>query len=194
LRRYAEAQLPGFVGLYQANAQSTRSLTGRGEGGVVLIVDGETANIVVRLRPMHTFFSNARRPAEGTLFFLFGHEKGAFMGTRTRKIGRLNQANGGTLFLDEIDYLPSRSQVMLLRVLLERNLKRVGGTESIDIDIRLIAATNQDLRREVEEGRFRRDLYDSLCEYPIRTPSLREHTTYIREASVNWLGTSRVGL
>ncbi len=78
------------------------------------------------------------------LFFFFGHEKGAFMGTRSRKIGCLEQANGGTLFLDEIDDLPSRSQAMLLRVLQERYLKRVGGTESIDIDIRLIAATNQD--------------------------------------------------
>ncbi len=82
------------------------------------------------------------------LFFFFGHEKGAFMGTRSRKIGCLEQANGGTLFLDEIDDLPSRSQAMLLRVLQERYLKRVGGTESIDIDIRLIAATNQDLRRK----------------------------------------------
>jgi DNA-binding NtrC family response regulator len=110
---------------------------------------------------------------------LFGHEKGAFMGTRAHKIGCLEQANGGTLFLDEIDDLPRQSQAMLLRVLEERKLRRVGGTEPINIDIRLITATSYDLRREVDEGRFRRDLYDRLCGYPIRTPSLREHPTDI---------------
>jgi len=110
---------------------------------------------------------------------LFGHEKGTFMGTQARKIGCLEQANGGTLFLDEIDDLPRQSQAMLLRFMQERKLKRVGGTESIDIDMRLITATSCDLRREVTEGRFRRDLYDRLCGYPIRTPSLREHPTDI---------------
>jgi DNA-binding NtrC family response regulator len=82
------------------------------------------------------------------LFFLFGHEKGAFMGTRPRKIGCLEQANGRTLFLDDIDDLPSRSQALLLCVLQERKLSRVGGTEAINIDARLIAATTYDLRRE----------------------------------------------
>lgn len=106
---------------------------------------------------------------------LFGHEKGAFMGTRARRIGCLEQANGGTMFLDEIDDLPRQSQAMLLRVLEERKLWRVGGAEPINVDTRLIAATTYDLRREVDEGRFRRDLYDRLCGYPIRTPPLREH-------------------
>ncbi len=110
---------------------------------------------------------------------LFGHEKGAFMGTRARKVGCLEQANGGTLFLDEIDDLPRQSQAMLLRVLQERKLWRVGGTEPINIDIRLITATSYDLRREIDEGRFRRDLYDRLCGYPILTPPLREHPTDI---------------
>ena len=111
---------------------------------------------------------------------LFGYEKEAFMGSRARRIGCLEQANGGTLFLDEIDDLPSQSQAMLLRFLQERKLERVGGTEPINIDTRLIAATTYDLRREVDEGRFRRDLYDRLCGYPIRTPSLREHPTDIQ--------------
>jgi transcriptional regulator with GAF, ATPase, and Fis domain len=110
---------------------------------------------------------------------LFGHEKGAFMGTRASKIGCFEQASGGTLFLDEIDDLPRQSQAMLLRVMQERKLKRIGGTESINMDIRLIAAATYDLRREVAEGRFRRDLYDRLCGYPILTPSLREHLTDI---------------
>jgi len=110
---------------------------------------------------------------------LFGHEKGAFTGAHARKIGRFEKADGGTLFLDEIGDLPLESQVKLLRVLQERKLERVGGIESIKIDTRLVAATNKDLRREVDEGRFRRDLYYRLRGYRIRTPSLREHPTDI---------------
>jgi transcriptional regulator with GAF, ATPase, and Fis domain len=110
---------------------------------------------------------------------LFGHEKGAFTGANIRKIGRFEKADGGTLFLDEIGDLPLESQVKLLRVLQERKLERVGGTESIKIDIRLVAATNKDLRREVAEGRFRRDLYYRLRGYRIGTPALREHPTDI---------------
>jgi transcriptional regulator with GAF, ATPase, and Fis domain len=89
---------------------------------------------------------------------LFGHEKGAFTGALARKPGRFERANRGTLFLNEIGDLPQQGQAMLLRVLQERKLERVGGTEAIKIDIRLVAATNHDLRREVDEGHFRRDL------------------------------------
>jgi DNA-binding NtrC family response regulator len=110
---------------------------------------------------------------------LFGHEKGAFTGALARKLGRFERANGGTLFLDEIGDLPAPSQAMLLRVLQEREFERVGGTQAIKIDIRLIAATNHDLIREVDEGTFRRDLYDRLCGYPIQTPALRERPTDI---------------
>jgi transcriptional regulator with GAF, ATPase, and Fis domain len=110
---------------------------------------------------------------------LFGHEKGAFTGAVARKLGRFERANGGTLLLDEIGDLPAPSQAMLLRVLQEREFERVGGTQAIKIDIRLIAATNHDLLPEVDEGSFRRDLYDRLCEYPIRTPALRERPTDI---------------
>jgi len=110
---------------------------------------------------------------------LFGHEKGAFTGAYARKIGRFEKANGGTLFLDEIGDLPTPSQAILLRVLQEHEFERVGGTQAIKTDIRLIAATNHDLRREVDERRFRRDLYDRLCGYPIRTPSLKERPTDI---------------
>jgi DNA-binding NtrC family response regulator len=83
------------------------------------------------------------------------------------------------LFLDEIGDLPQQSQATLLRVLQEREFERVRGTQAVRIDIRLIATTNHDLLREVEEGRFRRDLYDRLCGYPIRTPALRERPTDI---------------
>jgi DNA-binding NtrC family response regulator len=110
---------------------------------------------------------------------LFGHEKGAFTGAIARKLGRFERANGGTLFLDEIGDLPAASQAILLRVLQEREFERVGGTQEIKIDIRLIAATNHDLLREVDEGSFRRDMYDRLCGFHIRTPALRERPTDI---------------
>jgi transcriptional regulator with GAF, ATPase, and Fis domain len=110
---------------------------------------------------------------------LFGHEKGAFTGAFARKPGRFERADGGTLFLDEIGDLPHHCQATLLRVLQEREFERVGGTQTIKIDIRIVAATNRDLRREIDEGRFRRDLYDRLCGYPIWTPSLRERHTDI---------------
>jgi transcriptional regulator with GAF, ATPase, and Fis domain len=110
---------------------------------------------------------------------LFGHEKGAFTGAFARKPGRFERAEGGTLFLDEIGDLPPQCQATLLRVLQEREFERVGGTQAIKIDIRVVAATNRDLRREIDEGRFRRDLYDRLCRYPIQTPSLRERPTDI---------------
>ncbi len=110
---------------------------------------------------------------------LFGHEKGAFTEAFARKPGLFERADGGTLFLDEIGDLSPQGQAILLRALQEREIKRVGGAEAIKIDVRLIAATNHDLRREVDEGRFRRDLYDRLCGYPIRTPSLRECPTDI---------------
>jgi transcriptional regulator with GAF, ATPase, and Fis domain len=110
---------------------------------------------------------------------LFGYEKGAFTGALTRRIGCFEQANGGTLFLNEIGDLPLASQSKLLHVLDEHKFEQVGGTESIKIDTRLIAATNRDLSREIDEGRFRRGLYDCLGVYPIRLPALREHTADI---------------
>ncbi len=110
---------------------------------------------------------------------LFGHEEGAFIGASFRKSGLFERANGGTLFLDEIGDLPTQCQALLLGALQEREFERVGGAEAVKIDVRLIAATNHDLRLEVEEGRFRRDLYDRLLGYPIRMPTLRECPTDI---------------
>src|SRR5262249_55021141 len=110
---------------------------------------------------------------ENTNELSFG-EGQAFTGAVSRKPGRFEKADGGTLFLDEIGDLPPQCQATLLRVLQEREFERVRGTQAIKIDIRIVAATNRDLRREIDEGRFRRDLYDRLCEYPIRTPSLKE--------------------
>lgn len=105
---------------------------------------------------------------------LFGYEKGAFTGALKRKPGRFELANHGTLFLDEIGDLPQALQVKLLRVLQEREFERIGGTETIKVDVRIICATNRDLEKETKEGRFREDLYYRLKVIPIHLPSLRE--------------------
>ena len=105
---------------------------------------------------------------------LFGHEKGAFTGALSRKVGRFELANGGTIFLDEIGDLPLELQAKLLRVLQEGEFERVGGSQTIRVDARVIAATNRDLESAVGEGRFRQDLYYRLNVFPIRLPSVRE--------------------
>ncbi|HVX39323.1 MAG TPA: sigma-54 dependent transcriptional regulator, partial [Gemmatimonadaceae bacterium] len=105
---------------------------------------------------------------------LFGHEKGAFTGAAERRLGRFELADGGTLFLDEIGEIPAATQVKLLRVLEEREFMRVGGTQPIKVDVRVIAATNQPLRELVEEGRFRSDLFYRLNVLRIYLPPLRE--------------------
>ncbi|MBU6182930.1 MAG: sigma-54 dependent transcriptional regulator [Verrucomicrobia bacterium] len=105
---------------------------------------------------------------------LFGHEKGAFTGAFERRIGRFEQAKGGTLFLDEIGEIDSATQVKILRVLGERTFERVGGSETIQADVRLIAATNKDLSKLVAEGKFRDDLFFRLHVVPLTMPPLRE--------------------
>lgn len=105
---------------------------------------------------------------------LFGHERGSFTGATDRRLGKFELANGGTLFLDEIGEMPLDLQVKLLRVLQEREIERVGGRTTIKIDTRIVAATNRDLEKDVEDGRFRSDLYYRLNIFPITLPPLRE--------------------
>jgi len=105
---------------------------------------------------------------------LFGHEKGAFTGATERKRGRLELSDGGTFFLDEVGELKPELQAKLLRVLQERRFERVGGSRTLEVDVRWIAATNRDLRQMIEDGRFREDLYHRLAVFPIKLPPLRD--------------------
>ncbi len=106
---------------------------------------------------------------------LFGREKGAYTGALTKQIGRFEAANHSTLFLDEVGELPSEVQVKLLRVLQEKKIERLGNPKAIDVDVRIIAATNKNLEQAVRQGRFRQDLYYRLTVFPIKLPPLREH-------------------
>jgi formate hydrogenlyase transcriptional activator len=107
---------------------------------------------------------------------LFGYERGAFTGATQRRLGRFEVADGGTLFLDEVGEIPPETQVMLLRVLQERVFERVGGTQAIAVNVRVLAASNRDLHSAVEAGTFRQDLFYRLNVFPIRVPPLRERT------------------
>ena len=118
---------------------------------------------------------------------LFGYEKGAFTGAAARKAGFFEVADGGTLFLDEVSEIPAATQVSLLRVLQERSFTRVGGTEFVRVDVRLIAATNRELQAAVAAGSFREDLFYRLNVIPIRVPPLRERASDIPEITAAFL-------
>ncbi|MDT3400967.1 sigma 54-interacting transcriptional regulator [Mucilaginibacter terrae] len=118
---------------------------------------------------------------------LFGHEKGAFTGAHERKIGKFEQAHTGTIFLDEIGELPLESQSKLLRVLQEKEIERIGGRTTIKTDVRIIAATNRDLTKEVAEGRFRLDLFYRINVFPIVMPPLRERKEDLADLANHFL-------
>ena len=119
---------------------------------------------------------------------LFGHEKGAFTGAVARREGRFKQADGGTLFLDEIAEIPMGTQVKLLRFLQEKTFERVGGNDTVKVDVRLIAATNRDLKAEIKKGNFREDLYYRLNVIAVELPPLREKRADIGPLASFFLG------
>ncbi len=119
---------------------------------------------------------------------LFGHERGAFTGAVGRREGRFEQADGGTLFLDEVSEIPMATQVKLLRVLQERSFERVGGNDTIHVDVRIISASNRDLEQRVKDGHFREDLYYRLNVVTISIPPLRERASDIAPLATFFLG------
>ncbi len=147
-------------------------LTGETGTGKEMIAQAVHFNSPRSLQPI--IGVNCAALSEGVLESeLFGHEKGAFTGAVTRRLGRFELANGGTLFLDEIGDLPLSVQVKLLRVLQERSFERVGGNSGIKVDVRVIAATHQNLKQLISEGKFREDLYYRLNVVHVEVPSLR---------------------
>ena len=154
-------------------------------GTITVLIQGETgtgkelvAKSIHHNSPRKTapFFAIncAAIPAELIESQLFGHERGAFTGATERRIGYFEQANTGTLFLDEIGDMSLTLQTRLLRVLQEREFRRIGGTTTISVDIRVLAATNQDLENAIRDGSFRKDLYYRLAAFCIGIPPLRE--------------------
>jgi two-component system, NtrC family, nitrogen regulation response regulator NtrX len=119
---------------------------------------------------------------------LFGHEKGAFTGAVAQKVGKFSLAHGGTIFLDEVADMSLMTQAKVLRILQEQRFSRVGGTEMLDVDVRVIAATNKDLEQEIEVGRFREDLYYRLNVIPFRVPALRERAVDVPMLAREFLG------
>jgi two-component system response regulator HydG len=156
-----------------APARATVLITGESGTG-----KGEVARALHALSPRNsgTFVSlHCAALAESLLESeLFGHEKGSFTGADKKRIGRIEQADGGTLFLDEIGEIPAATQIKLLRVLQERSFERVGGNETVKVDVRVVAATNKNLAEEVREGRFREDLYYRLNVVHVEMPPLRQ--------------------
>jgi len=125
---------------------------------------------------------------------LFGHEKGAFTGAIAQHQGVFERAHGGTLFLDEVGELDGNSQAKLLRVLQDRTFERLGGTRQIQVDVRLIAATNRDLKKMVEEGKFRQDLYYRLNAFPLEIPPLRQRPADIIPLAEHFLARASAAL
>jgi two-component system nitrogen regulation response regulator GlnG len=182
--RAGDDDIPSLIGQAPAMQEVFRSIGRLARSSMTVLITGEsgTGKELVA-KALHQHSPRANKPfvalntsaiaAELLESELFGHERGAFTGAESRRIGRFEQADGGTLFLDEIGDMSPALQTRLLRVLAESEFYRVGGQASITVDVRVIAATNQDLAKAVREGRFREDLYHRLNVMRINTPPLR---------------------
>ena len=180
-----DGEIPSLIGQAPAMQEVFRSIGRLSGSSMTVLITGEsgTGKELVA-RALHEHSPRASKPfvalntsaiaSELLESELFGHEKGAFTGAESRRIGRFEQADGGTLFLDEIGDMSPALQTRLLRVLAESEFYRVGGQQSIRVDVRVIAATNQNLAQAVKESRFREDLYHRLNVIRINTPPLRQ--------------------
>ena len=177
--------IPSLIGQAPAMQEVFRSIGRLAGSSMTVLITGESGTGKELIaRALHEHSPRANKPfvalntsaiaAELLESELFGHEKGAFTGADARRIGRFEQADGGTLFLDEIGDMSPALQTRLLRVLAESEFYRVGGQHSIKVDVRVIAATNQNLARAVKESRFREDLYHRLNVIRINSPPLRQ--------------------
>ena len=195
----ARAPMPSLIGQAPAMQDVFRSIGRLARSSVTVLITGEsgTGKELVA-RALHRHGPRAGKPfvalntsaiaSELLESELFGHERGAFTGADSRRIGRFEQADGGTLFLDEIGDMSPALQTRLLRVLAESEFYRVGGQTSIRVDVRVIAATHQDLGRAVAEGRFREDLYHRLNVMRIDIPPLRQRREDIPLLLEHYLG------
>ena len=185
---YASTEMRNIARMVEQVAPSTATILISGESGTgkEVIADAIHNASPRRLKPLIKV-SCAALPDTLLESELFGYEKGAFTGANARKEGRFELANGGTLFLDEIGEISPSIQVKLLRVLQDGKFERLGGTRTIDADVRILAATNKDLHKEVEEKRFREDLFYRLNVINVRIPSLRERKEDVQLLAMHFL-------
>lgn len=185
---YASGEMRNIVRMVEQVAPSTATvlITGDSGTGKEVVADAIHGASPRRLKPLIKV-SCAALPDTLLESELFGYEKGAFTGANARKEGRFELANGGTLFLDEIGEISPAVQVKLLRVLQDGKFERLGGTRTIDADVRILTATNKDLHKEVEEKRFREDLFYRLNVINLRIPALRERKEDISLLAMHFL-------
>jgi two-component system response regulator HydG len=187
---YASAEMRNIARMIEQVAPSTATvlITGESGTGKEVVADAIHSASPRRSRPFIKV-SCAALPETLLEAELFGYEKGAFTGANARKEGRFELANGGTLFLDEIGEISPGVQVKLLRVLQDGKFERLGGTRTIDADVRILTATNKDLQKEVEEKRFREDLYYRLNVINMTIPSLRSRKDDVQLLAMHFLKT-----